>query len=336
MSLGEVRGVCEDVYAYLQPDGSWYLNNTGFLVSDGSRVISVDATSTERRTRAYLDAIKAVTEKPVRTLVNTHHHGDHTHGNYLMSGATIIGHERCREAVLNTPMPPPPGIWSGGGLGDLEPGLAAVPDLHRRRHPVVRQPALRGPLRRHRGAYHERLPCSRRDGGLHRRPALTCHALKYDMAWANEEIAGLLREYADLTQITGGDVFRAGTMRRPPVRSRLGRRISQLDVKALRDSRRGRLDRGKIAEYRETGRIGALEELRATIPHGVRELTRVPGLGPKRALQLNQELGVASVEDLAEAISGQAGRPGGIRGQERGDACGPASRCRSRPEGECR
>ncbi len=51
-------------------------------------MISVDATSTERRTRAYLDAIKTVTKEPVRTLVNTHHHGDHTHGNYLMSGAT--------------------------------------------------------------------------------------------------------------------------------------------------------------------------------------------------------------------------------------------------------
>ena len=120
MSLGEVKGVCEDVYAYLQPDGSWYLNNTGFLVSDAG-VISVDATSTERRTRAYLDAIKAVTEIPVRTLVNTHHHGDHTHGNYLMSGATIIGHERCREAVLSNPMPPPPGIWSEVDWGHLEP-----------------------------------------------------------------------------------------------------------------------------------------------------------------------------------------------------------------------
>ena len=29
------------------------------------------------------------------------------------------------------------------------------------------------------------------------------------MAWFNEEISGLLREYAELTQITGGDVFRA-------------------------------------------------------------------------------------------------------------------------------
>jgi cyclase len=116
----ELRQVCEDVYAYLQPDGSWYLNNTGFLVSE-SGVISVDATSTERRTRAYLDAITTVTKQPVRTLVNTHHHGDHTHGNYLMSGATIVGHERCREAILASPMPPPPGIWSDVDWGHLEP-----------------------------------------------------------------------------------------------------------------------------------------------------------------------------------------------------------------------
>ena len=57
MSLGELKEVCEDVYAYLQPDGSSYRNNTGFLVSEAG-VISVDATSTERRTRAYLDAIR--------------------------------------------------------------------------------------------------------------------------------------------------------------------------------------------------------------------------------------------------------------------------------------
>ena len=55
MSLGEVREICEDVYAYLQPDGSWYLNNTGFLVSDAG-VISVDTTSTAGNLhRAYLE-----------------------------------------------------------------------------------------------------------------------------------------------------------------------------------------------------------------------------------------------------------------------------------------
>jgi cyclase len=121
----ELREVCEDVYAYLQPDGSWFLNNTGFLVSS-TGVISVDATSTERRTRAYLDAINTVTKQPVRTLVNTHHHGDHTHGNYLMSGATIVGHERCREAIQNSLIPPAPGIWSEVDWGHLE---AAPPFL---------------------------------------------------------------------------------------------------------------------------------------------------------------------------------------------------------------
>jgi cyclase len=120
MSLGEVSQISEGIYAYLQPDGSWWLNNTGFLVST-TGVISVDATSTERRTRAYLDAIAAVTTKPVRTLVNTHHHGDHTHGNYLVSGATIVGHERCRDAILGTPMPPPPGIWTDVDWGNLQP-----------------------------------------------------------------------------------------------------------------------------------------------------------------------------------------------------------------------
>jgi cyclase len=120
MSLGEIQQISEGLYAYLQPDGSWYLNNTGFLVGP-SGVISVDTTSTERRTRAYLDAIKTVTPLPVRTLVNTHHHGDHTHGNYLAAGATIVGHERCREMVLSTPMPPPAGIWTDVDWGHLEP-----------------------------------------------------------------------------------------------------------------------------------------------------------------------------------------------------------------------
>ncbi|HTX27690.1 MAG TPA: MBL fold metallo-hydrolase [Streptosporangiaceae bacterium] len=120
MSLGEVSQISEGIYAYLQPDGSWWVNNTGFLV-DSTGVISVDAASTERRTRAYLDAIAAVTHQPVRTLVNTHHHGDHTHGNYLFAGATIVGHERCRAAIQGTPMPPPPGIWAEVDWGHLEP-----------------------------------------------------------------------------------------------------------------------------------------------------------------------------------------------------------------------
>jgi DNA polymerase (family 10) len=68
----------------------------------------------------------------------------------------------------------------------------------------------------------------------------------------------------------------------------------------------------KIAEYLATGRIAALDELRAKIPAGVLELTRVPGLGPKRALQLNHDLGVSSVDELAAAV--KAGRLEGLAG----------------------
>jgi DNA polymerase (family X) len=128
------------------------------------------------------------------------------------------------------------------------------------------------------------------------------------MAWLNEEVAGLLREYAELTQITGGDVFRARNYEKAARSVRgWGDDIGPLDGKALRAIPGvGASIAAKIAEYRDTGTIGALEELRARIPPGVLELTRVPGLGPKRALQLNRELGVESVEDLAAAIT--AGR----------------------------
>ena len=124
----------------------------------------------------------------------------------------------------------------------------------------------------------------------------------------NEEVAALLREYAELTQITGGDVFRVRNYEKA-ARSVRGwpHDVGQLDLKALRGIPGvGASIAAKIAEYRQTGGIKALDELRAKIPPGVLELTRVPGLGPKRALQLNRELGVGSVDDLAAAVT--AGR----------------------------
>ena len=92
--------VADGVFAYIQPDGSWWINNTGFVVG-ADDVVAIDATSTERRTRALLDAIAGVTDQPVRTLVNTHHHGDHTNGNCLFDDATVVGHRNCREGVRN-------------------------------------------------------------------------------------------------------------------------------------------------------------------------------------------------------------------------------------------
>ena len=95
----QVREVSDGVFAYVQPDGTWFINNTGFLVGPQG-VVGIDSCSTERRTRAYQAAIAAVTPAPVRTLVNTHHHGDHTFGNALFPTATIVAHERARAEVI--------------------------------------------------------------------------------------------------------------------------------------------------------------------------------------------------------------------------------------------
>jgi cyclase len=115
----EVVEVSDGVFAYIQPDGSWMINNTGFLVArDG--VSAIDSCATERRTRSFLDAIGAVTAAPVRTLVNTHHHPDHTAGNGLFPGASIVAHDQARPEMRALGLPHNSGVWTDVDYGDLE------------------------------------------------------------------------------------------------------------------------------------------------------------------------------------------------------------------------
>ncbi len=126
------------------------------------------------------------------------------------------------------------------------------------------------------------------------------------MPQANDDVAALLREYADLLLITGGDAFRARVYEKA-ARAVAGYSadVAQLDTAALRRIPGvGKSIADKITEYRETGVIRVLEELRAEIPAGVRQLTRIPALGPKRALQLYRDMQISSVDELAAAISG--------------------------------
>jgi cyclase len=106
------------VFAYVQPDGTWWINNTAFVdAPDG--VVVVDTCATERRTRAFLETLAGVTSAPVRVVVNTHHHGDHTHGNYLTHPAAIVAHTRCRDAMLATGISHPRGVFEPVEWGDL-------------------------------------------------------------------------------------------------------------------------------------------------------------------------------------------------------------------------
>ncbi len=96
-----IEELATGVFAYLQPDGSWWINNSGFLTA-GDRTVLIDTCATEQRTRRLLDEVRRVTGTVVSTVVNTHHHGDHTNGNYLTGAATIIGHRNTRELMITT------------------------------------------------------------------------------------------------------------------------------------------------------------------------------------------------------------------------------------------
>jgi cyclase len=111
--------VADRVFAYIQPDGSWYINNAGFIVGEDS-VVCIDACSTEQRTRAFRERIRTVSPAPITTLVNTHHHGDHTYGNSVIGAATIIGHENCRTELLKAGPPANLGIWDPVEWGSVE------------------------------------------------------------------------------------------------------------------------------------------------------------------------------------------------------------------------
>ena len=61
----------------------------------------------------------------------------------------------------------------------------------------------------------------------------------------------------------------------------------------------------KIIEYRDTGAIGKVERLRERFPASMLELMRIPGLGPKTVLALQEHLGVTDVAGLRTAIERQ-------------------------------
>jgi DNA polymerase (family 10) len=125
------------------------------------------------------------------------------------------------------------------------------------------------------------------------------------MARTNETVAALLREYAELLAITGGDQFRARNYEKA-AKAIAGQPddVSTMNEAALtKIPGVGKSIAGKVTEFRRTGSFSALEEIRTRIPPGVRDLTRVPGLGPRRALLLNQVLGIADVDGLREAVA---------------------------------
>jgi cyclase len=89
--------IAHGVYAAIQYDGGWCLSNAG-IIATPPRTIVVDTTATERRARGLRDLVRRVAPNPTLMVVNTHHHGDHTFGNFVFApDATILAHEQTLE-----------------------------------------------------------------------------------------------------------------------------------------------------------------------------------------------------------------------------------------------
>jgi len=130
----------------------------------------------------------------------------------------------------------------------------------------------------------------------------------------NDDIEQVLTEFADLLSILTDDPFK------PRAYEKAARAVvgfaADLDGFELKDVLKipgvGKSIGEKIYAYLSTGSIPELDALRARIPPGVREMMSVPGLGPKKAMALYEELGIASVDDLAAGIEDD--RIAGLKG----------------------
>ena len=123
----------------------------------------------------------------------------------------------------------------------------------------------------------------------------------------NAQIAHLLEEIADLLDIEEADRFRILSYRRGAEvvenqSHELASVVAEGGVKALKAIPGiGESLAKKIVELVETGKLAYHDDLLAKYPPTLLDLLHVPGLGPRKVAEIYRELGVASLEDLAEA-----------------------------------
>ncbi|HHY32687.1 MAG TPA: DNA polymerase/3'-5' exonuclease PolX [Firmicutes bacterium] len=120
----------------------------------------------------------------------------------------------------------------------------------------------------------------------------------------NTGIALVFRELADLLELKGENPFKIRAYRRAAdVIESLPEDAAKLAAEGRLKSIQGIGDaiEKKTAEIANTGRLRLLEELRREIPPGLRDLLRIPGVGPRTAAAVFRHLGVASVNELESA-----------------------------------
>ncbi len=125
----------------------------------------------------------------------------------------------------------------------------------------------------------------------------------------NEDIAKIFEELATLLELTGANGFRVNA------HAKIARVVEGLTTDLGEPARSegglkaleaidgiGKSSAQKIVEFATLGTVAELEQLRASVPDGLREVMKVPGLGPKTVRRLWQEAEIESIGDLEAAI----------------------------------
>ena len=123
---------------------------------------------------------------------------------------------------------------------------------------------------------------------------------------SNRQILAMLDELIELITLDEGSPqsfkVRAYERARRAVESQV-RELAGLDAREIQGiAGIGKSIASSIMEFSETGQVGKLEDLRSRYPRAFRELTRIPGLGPKTVKMVRRELGVESLDDLLVAL----------------------------------
>jgi DNA polymerase (family X) len=124
----------------------------------------------------------------------------------------------------------------------------------------------------------------------------------------NAEVAEQFDLLADFLELEGSDQFRPLAYRRAAQRMReTGGSIAQLAIegRAKDLSGIGKVIEEKIVQIVNDGQITALAERKERIPADVVEFMRMPGLGPKTARRIWQELGVSTIDELKQAAESE-------------------------------
>lgn len=100
----KLNKIADDLYE-IEGDGgnvAIYITNEGVILVDDKF---------EYDYNDIVDKVKSVTNQPIKYVLNTHHHGDHTGSNAkLLSSAEIISHVNARKNMIEGKQPGPPRV----------------------------------------------------------------------------------------------------------------------------------------------------------------------------------------------------------------------------------